>query len=83
MDFVRSYCAEYPTRRKETPLFRAFKYSEIVGRDKANLDFQWQVESAKPIQKESSQFLMKEIIKDLEEAMREFAAAESALQPKF
>jgi type I restriction enzyme M protein len=80
LDFVRCYYADDTTRRKETPLFRRFRYSEIVGRDKANLDFQWQEESKNAIQRESPQHLMKEIMKDLDEAMREFAAAESAIQ---
>ncbi len=31
-DFVRCYNADNPTRRKETPHFRRFKYSEILAR---------------------------------------------------
>ena len=45
-------------------------------RDKANLDIQWQQETIDGTQRETPQALMKEILKDLEEAMKEFAAAE-------
>jgi len=76
-DFTRCYCADDPTRRKETGRFRRFKYSEIVGRDNANLDIQWHQEKTNTIQGETPQTLMKQILRDLEEAMREFAAAES------
>lgn len=75
-DFVRSYCADDRTRRKETDRFRRFKYSEIAERDKANLDIQWQCKAVGCTQAESPGQLMREILKDLEEAIREFAAAE-------
>ena len=58
--------------RKETPHFRRFRYAEIVARDKANLDFQWQAEAMNSNGGETPRALMKEILKDLEEAMREF-----------
>ena len=76
-DFIACYCADDRTRRKETAHFRRFKYSEIIARDNANLDIQWYQEATIAIQGETPQALMKEIIKDLEEAMKEFAAAES------
>jgi hypothetical protein len=50
-----------------------------MARDKANLDIQWQPEGMNPTQGETPQAMMKEILKDLEEAMREFAAAESEI----
>jgi type I restriction enzyme M protein len=78
-DFIQCYRADDPTKRQETPLFRKFKYSEIMERDKANLDFQWQDETVTGIQDETPQALMKEILKDLEEAMREFSAAQSEM----
>jgi len=79
-DFVRCYCADDATRRKETAHFRRFTYSEIIARDKANLDIQWQEEIINTTQSETPQALMKEILKDLKEAMKEFAEAESELQ---
>jgi type I restriction enzyme M protein len=76
-DFIHCYRADDPARRKETSHFRRFKYSEIIARDKANLDIQWQDETNNATQGETPQALMKGILKDLEEAMREFAAAET------
>jgi type I restriction enzyme M protein len=78
-DFIRCYCADDPTRRKETNEFRRFKYSEIIERDKANLDIQWQQDITPASQSVTAQTLMKEILRDLDEAMREFAAAESEI----
>jgi type I restriction enzyme M protein len=80
LDFIRCYNAEDRAERTETALFRRFTYAEIIARDKANLDLQWQMETANPTQDETPQALMKEILKDLEEAMKEFAAAESEIR---
>jgi type I restriction enzyme M protein len=78
-DFIRSYSASNPARRKETPHFRRFKYPEIIARDKANLDIQWHEEPVNPKAPDTPHGLMKEIFKDLQEAMTEFAAAESEI----
>jgi type I restriction enzyme M protein len=78
-DFVHCYCAEDLARRSETDHFRRFTYSEIVARDRANLDIQWQRDTMNG-KSETPQTLMKEILRDLEEAMREFAAAESEIR---
>ncbi len=53
---------------------------EIIARDKANLDLQWQHDTTNAAQGETPQALMKEIVKDLEEAIREFAAVESEIR---
>jgi len=79
-DFIHCYRTDDPTQRKETANFRRFKYSEIVERDKANLDIHWQDEMISATHGETPQALMKEILKDLEEAMKEFAATESAIR---
>jgi type I restriction enzyme M protein len=79
-DFVKSYNADDRKQRQETPHFRRFTYADIVARDKASLDIQWQKEAANGTQGESPRALMKEILKDLEEAMREFAAAEAEIE---
>jgi hypothetical protein len=50
-----------------------------ISRDRANLDIHWRHASADGAQGETPQTLMREILKDLEEAMREFAAAESEI----
>jgi len=79
-DFVECYRVDDPLRRKETAHFRRFKYPEIIARDRANLDFQWQAERMNTTEGGTPQALMKEILEDLEEAMKEFAAAESEIR---
>jgi type I restriction enzyme M protein len=80
-DFVHCYHAENRSRRKESAHFRRFKYSDIVSRDKASLDLQWRQEGVS-VEALTPQILMKEILSDLEEAMREFAAVESEIRQK-
>jgi type I restriction enzyme M protein len=78
-DFIDCFCADDRTLRKETAVFRRYKYREIIARDKANLDIQWQHEVINPGLGESPQSLIKEILRDLEEAMKEFATAEAEI----
>ena len=78
-DFIHCYCAYDTSKRKESDHFRRYKYSEIIVRDKANLDIQWQQETKDTVKVSSPQKLMKEILNDLEEAMKEFAAAEKEI----
>ena len=73
-DFVHCFCAEDPTKRKESVNFRRFDYADIMASDNANLDFHWQRAKPAPTS-ENPQILMQEILKDLQEAIREFAAA--------
>jgi type I restriction enzyme M protein len=80
-DFIQCYRVEDRTLRKETTVFRRYQYSEIIARDKANLDIQWPHNGSDGKKGETPQLLMKEILKDLEEAMREFAAAEAEIDP--
>ena len=77
-DFIQCYHADDPTRRKETAHFQPFTYSEIIARDKANLDIQWRHETV--TEGPTPQALMKDILKDIEEAMREFANAETIIR---
>lgn len=79
VDFVSCYCSGNPGKRKETELFRRFKYSEIIAREKANLDIHW-VQETDSKNGETPQALMKEILTHLEEAIREFAAAEREIR---
>jgi type I restriction enzyme M protein len=81
-DFVESYSAGDHRGRKETHNFRRFTYADIIARDKASLDIQWQQEATDITEGATPQALMKEILRDLEEAMREFAAAESEIRRK-
>ena len=79
-DFIHSYCADDRSKRKQTDHFRRFKYAEIIARDKANLDIHWQQEAQKLFNGSTPQTLMREILADLDEAMKEFAAAEYEIQ---
>ncbi len=79
-DFVNCYQADDPNRRQETEHFRRFTYPEIIARDKTNLDFQWQHQTADNTQSETPRALMKEIIEDLKEAVREFRAVEREIR---
>jgi type I restriction enzyme M protein len=79
-DFIHCYRADDPTRRKETPYFQRFKYAEIIARDRASLDIQWRHETVNAREGGTPQALMKEILSDLQEAMREFAAAETEIR---
>src|SRR5882724_8958531 len=58
-DFIQCYNADNPSGRQESDRFRQFKYSEIIARDKANLDIQWADESKTATNGESPQELMK------------------------
>jgi type I restriction enzyme M protein len=77
-EFVDSYNQTDRLVRRETKNFKRFAYDEIVSRGKANLDLQWG-HSAEAEESETPQALMKEIVKDLEEALREFTAVERSL----
>jgi type I restriction enzyme M protein len=78
-DFVSCYSCDDLFHRKETNVFRRFKYAEITAREKANLDIQWRQEKERPSSERTPQSLMKEILTDLEEAMREFSSVEGEI----
>jgi type I restriction enzyme M protein len=78
-DFIQCYQADNQRRRAETDYFRRFKYSDIMARDKASLDITWRLESTSLEKDPSPQELMKEILTNLEEALREFAGAEKEI----
>ncbi len=74
--FINCYSASDISLRKETSRFKRFKYSEIISRDKANLDIQWEHSTISTTKAINPQKLMKEIVKDLKKALKEFSAAE-------
>jgi type I restriction enzyme M protein len=78
-DFIKCYCADNRTRRKESDHFRRFKYSEIIARDKASLDIQWRQETTDAERELTPHALMKKILADLGEAMREFAEVDTKI----
>ncbi len=82
VDFVQNYRTDNRGKRVETASFRRFTYSEIMARDKASLDIQWRQAATIARRPATPQAAMKEILKDLDEAMREFAAAESEISSR-
>jgi type I restriction enzyme M protein len=76
-DFIRCYCPRDRSRRRESANFRQIKYAEIISRDKASLDIHWLQEGLSKANEETPQELIAEILQDLDEAMKEFAAAEA------
>ena len=79
-DFVHCYRAEDVALREETPVFRRFTYSTIAAREKASMDIWWRKEGAEGENGRNPRAVMKEIVKDLSDAMREFAAAEAEME---
>lgn len=75
-DFVRCYCADDRRQRQETAVFRRFAYREIIARDKASLDIQWQDDKKTTNGGDTPETLMREILDDLQEAMREFGSVD-------
>jgi type I restriction enzyme M protein len=81
-EFVRCYSPSDRSRRRESRNFRCVKYADIVAREKASLDIQWLHEDASKPNEETPQALIAEILQDLDEAMKEFAAAEAQIRRK-
>jgi type I restriction enzyme M protein len=79
MDFVRCYRPENRMRRNETNVFRRFAYSDITTRDRANLDIQWLSKVRTNQTRATPQALMQDILKDLQAAIKQFAAAEKEI----
>ena len=80
VDFVRCYRSDERARRRESAQFRRFMCSEVLGSEKATLDIQWENDAITARERETPQALMKEILGDLEEAVREFSIAEDEIR---
>jgi type I restriction enzyme M protein len=78
-DFVEQYHPNDRTARKETNRFRRFSYEEIVNSDKASMDIQWSIEEVPSGDTETADSLMREIIRDLEQAIRSFSDVEKQM----
>lgn len=82
-EFVKCYGATRPTtKRKESERFKRYSYSELMARNKANLDIFWlkdeSLTDSASLPKPS--VLAAEIIKDLEEALAEFSSVEAEMR---
>lgn len=82
-DFVGVYKAENRQRKRhESDRFRCFSYSELMGRDKANLDITWlRDDSLADIDNLARpEILAEAILKDLEDATKAFSEVERILK---
>ena|SRR6266480_327218 len=82
VEFVQCYCPSDRARRRESKNFRRVKYADIVARDKASLDIHWRHKDHSKPHQETPEALLAEILLDLDEARREFAAAEELVRRK-
>jgi len=83
-EFVECYKPGRPRgERVESERFKAFTYDELMARDKANLDLVWlkddSIEDAADLP--APEVLAREIMRELEVAVGEFAAIAEALDP--
>ena len=82
-DFVACYKSGRRHERAETERFRCFAYSELVARDKVNLDIFWLKDDALvdpdflPLPDE----IAAEIVENLEAALERFRKVALSLQP--
>ena len=81
-DFIRCYNAENRHDRKETERFRAFRYEELMQRDKASLDIFWlkdeSLEDSNNLPDPA--ILAREIVESLETALEQFRGIEDELK---
>lgn len=75
-DFVECYCPENRLDRKETEHFKAFRYKDLIQRDKVNLDIIWiKDESLQETENlPEPEVIAEEIIEKLRLALKEFEA---------
>ncbi|AOS64173.1 class I SAM-dependent DNA methyltransferase [Actinoalloteichus hymeniacidonis] len=80
-DFVQAYSSDDRSKRVESERFKPFDYAELIARDKVNLDITWMKDPA--LDDADSllppEVIAKEIVEDLQAALREFAALAEAL----
>jgi len=82
-DFVECYCPGKPrSERPEANRFKAFTYSELIARDKANLDITWlRDESLEDLDNlPAPEVIARKIVEDLTAALVEFEAVAAALE---
>ena len=81
-EFIKCYNAENRHDRKETERFRAFRYEELMQRDKASLDIVWlkdeSLEDSDNLPDPA--ILAREIVESLESALEQFRGIEDELK---
>ena len=83
-DFIKCYNPENRHQRKESERFKCFSYSEILKRDKTNLDIFWlRDESLEDLDKlPSPEIIAKELVEDLENALEQLKEISEDLDKK-
>ncbi|MGA7674295.1 MAG: class I SAM-dependent DNA methyltransferase [Rhizomicrobium sp.] len=73
-DFVACYKPDSRAKRKETERFHRFAYSDLIGRDKTNLDIFWLKDDSleDPANLPPPDIIAAEIIENLEAALEQF-----------
>ncbi len=81
-DFVKCYCAEDRTKRKESERFKKFTYDEVIQRDKTNLDITWlKDDSLKELENlPEPEVLLKDIVQNLKSCLTDFEALTEKLK---
>jgi type I restriction enzyme M protein len=83
-DFIKCYNPENRHERKESERFHRFTYSELVERDKANLDITWlkdeSLEEAENLPE--PEVIAAEIVENLRSALEEFEQLQEELEKK-
>ncbi len=81
-DFVKCYCADNRSRRKETERFHKFAYAELINRDKINLDIFWLKDNSldDPDLLPPPDEIAAEIVESLEAALESFKKVAAGLQ---
>jgi len=82
-EFVAAYNPESRQDREESERFRRFSYTELLKRDKVNLDITWlRDDSLEDIDNlPPPEVIAQEIVDDLEAALAEFSAIALGLRP--
>jgi len=81
-EFVQCYQTAKRSKREESERFKRFSYTDLMARDKANLDIFWLKDDslADTENLPKPAVLAAEIVEDLEEALEEFRAVEQQLE---
>ena len=80
-DFVACYAAGARAKRRESERFRHFAFTDLVARDKVNLDIFWLKDDAldDPDLLPPPEEVAAEIVENLETALERFRRVENAL----
>lgn len=80
-EFIASFSPDDRSLRVESERFRAFRYEELIARDKTNLDITWLKDPSLESEDDGvpPEIIAQEIVEDLQAAINEFSAVADAL----